>query len=695
MEQKLDTPIHSLPFLENFVQTAYGQAVSHDDVLSFLESFKGQSIFEGVGTQTELETYLKHSSGGSNVELDQVVLEYKEVLNKQGIPRRVPLKYGYVIPFLPQLEQLLNCKDVLECVDNPLPLDDELYRTVTDGLLYKYHQVTMEHGPQTLCFIIHVDDVEPCHALKSKTGKHNVRMFYWILGNIHPDKRSSLKAINLLAIVKVKVVKEFGNDHFLEDFVEGMKKLGTEGVVFNIQGVPRRFHGFLLFASADNPAAANLGGFKETMAALRPCRMCMVKSIDLNNSFLENPDLLRKLEEHNEHVRQVLSFQGKRTRRSVRHVRVVNINVDDEIEEACDIDVADEKYLDHWHPSTNFGVNGKSILSDCPGFDVTKCLAQDIMHVLAEGVVEVLCRRILKDLCFPPQRQGRRVTPLLSLDFVNKLIQSKCDLGHYETSRPSVIEASHVNGKKLRQSASQMMVLLHLMPFIVHNICPQEKLDLIIQCIKLVNLCKSYEHSKSDVSTVRIMVEHFGNSFVQVYPDVKILKLHCLAHLAMQIRLLGPLRQQACYRSESMHTKVTSVAPVVRCKKNIAFSCASRYLSERNAEIMEGKANGNFLYEGDVVKGAKAIVVSSLPQSDAFLEKYSELTESSVLFEMREVSKAGRNWYTGGVVMVEKAGADSKFGRIHKLFINEAGEIIFLCKSYVTQFVPALKVTVK
>jgi len=45
-----------------------------------------------------------------------------------------------------------------------------------------------------------MDDAEICDSLKSKANKHNLRLVYWMLGNIHPSKRSTLKAINLLAI---------------------------------------------------------------------------------------------------------------------------------------------------------------------------------------------------------------------------------------------------------------------------------------------------------------------------------------------------------------------------------------------------------------------------------------------------------------------------------------------------------------
>lgn len=603
--------------------------ITLENIHSVLNLFKGQSVFEGVGTKVSLDSYLQQHSGGSQVSLKQVVLKFKKVLMR-GIPREVPSKFGYVVTFLPQLEQFLNLPDVLECVENPLPNTDGMFKSVTDGFFYKYHPVVLKHGPQTLCFSMHVDDAEVCDPLKSHANKHSLRLFYWLLGNIHPEKRSTLKAINLMAIVKSKIAKEYGNEIFLRDFIDGIKKLGTEGVEFNIGGVMRRFYGVLLFGSADNPAAANLGGFKETHSALRPCRVCMVKGANLNDSFEENQLELRKVGEHEEQLKQVLLHSKKQVHTTPMVLDVCEDFVEED--EFCDIDGSEEKYLDHKNPSVNFGVNGSSVLAEAPGFDITKCLPQDLLHLLAEGVVELLCRRILKDLCIPKKVGKKTVKAPLSLKVLNQAIETQCDLGHYNVSRPSRIEARHLKGSKLKQSGAQMMVLLHVLPFVIHNVCPPEKMDLLIQLIRLVDLCMSFQLSKADIDRLRIMVAHYGTSFVKVYPNVKSLKLHGLIHLAMQALLFGPLRQQTCYRYEAMHSKFTSVATVVRSMKNIAFSCASRYTSERNSQIMRGKLSGNYLSEGDIVFSSTEVVVGELPEKNLLLVMY-DLSESDSVFK--------------------------------------------------------------
>jgi len=50
-------------------------------------------------------------------------------------------------------------------------------------------------------------------------------IFYFTLGNLRPNSRSKLSSINLLAIVKEKIVKKYGMDTILKPVVTDIKKL--------------------------------------------------------------------------------------------------------------------------------------------------------------------------------------------------------------------------------------------------------------------------------------------------------------------------------------------------------------------------------------------------------------------------------------------------------------------------------------
>lgn len=71
-----------------------------------------------------------------------------------------------------QLEQLLNCSDVLHCVDNPIESENGVFKSVTDRYFYRFHYIVRKHGNKVLCIIIYVDDVEFADPCKTKTKKH-------------------------------------------------------------------------------------------------------------------------------------------------------------------------------------------------------------------------------------------------------------------------------------------------------------------------------------------------------------------------------------------------------------------------------------------------------------------------------------------------------------------------------------------
>ena len=58
-------------------------------------------------------------------------------------------------------------------------------------------------------------------------SSYALAMFYWMLLNIHPAHRSTLRSIQLLAVVRSSVVKKYGIDAVLTPAVKDLKTLGT------------------------------------------------------------------------------------------------------------------------------------------------------------------------------------------------------------------------------------------------------------------------------------------------------------------------------------------------------------------------------------------------------------------------------------------------------------------------------------
>jgi hypothetical protein len=605
---------------------------------------------------------------------------------RNGVVKEVPKDFGYYIPFLPQLQQLLNCEDVLYCVKNPRQYREGEFRTVTDGLFFRYHSIVQQNAGIVLAILIYCDDVEFADPCKSKALRHKLRLYYWTLGNIYPELRSSLEAINLLAVVKSDVVKKYGNDPFLEDFVKDMKTL-QEGYTFNIKDVNEKLHGLLLCACGDTPASANLGGFKESHFALRPCRHCMVTKSELCHDFVENTSMLRKYEEHNKYLKEIDGFSGKsQTRRVVVQPEVNLARIDEDIME-CE---SAGNYADHHNPSINYGVNGKTILSEAPGFDVTKCLPIDIMHTFHEGVIKLLCRLILKEMCIPPppdpSTPKKRKKPKVELSYVNDVIQSVCDFGHLNRNRPSIIDKTHLTSGELKQSAAQMFVLVHVLPFIALNNIDEEKQNLLLLLLKIIHIVMSFVITTEDLSKLEQLVNEFGTTFVRLYPNHRTLKLHSLRHLVLMVRLFGSLRQVWCFRFEAMHRQFTAIVDTVNNMKNIALTMACWYINKRDAALLDAKQSGKFLYLGDQYFGCSNSLFSDLPDEDRhLLLNFCEIEESATIKVAKKIKIHSSEWKKDAVVALEKEGEKYQFGLLKKIYIfNE--EVFFMYSLLKTEF---------
>ncbi|KZR96095.1 Uncharacterized protein APZ42_009764, partial [Daphnia magna] len=110
-----------------------------------------------------------------------------------------------------------------------------------------------------LCFQIYMDEVELSNPLGSKKGKHKVSVFYWVLMNLPPSFRSSLRSIQLLGIVNSKLLKQRGVDVFLRHFLDDLIIL-HEGVTLNVRGEQRVWFGILLHFSNIFCKATGLSG---------------------------------------------------------------------------------------------------------------------------------------------------------------------------------------------------------------------------------------------------------------------------------------------------------------------------------------------------------------------------------------------------------------------------------------------------
>ena len=286
------------------------------------------------------------------------------------------------------------------------------------------------------------------------------------LGNVHPKLRLSLKAMYLVAIATVPVIENYGIDRILQPFVRDINKLTESGITVNIDGTDRTFHGALLAVIADTLASHQLGGFKGSMSwALRICRTCMATKDTIRLNFVEESFELRTPAKH---AVQCDSLQLEDSTRN----------------------------------STKYGINRKSILEDVKYFSVAgRTLAHDFMHDILEGVLPLEIKALLKYLFS---------NNLIKLDLINLRLQSFA-FGYSEVASKPVLltTATFDHDGKLKQSASRMLVLARILPFLIGDKIPEEceQWECYLMLLDIIEIALSPKISKVQCHTCRFLLK--------------------------------------------------------------------------------------------------------------------------------------------------------------------------------------------
>ncbi|KAK3919251.1 NADPH-dependent 7-cyano-7-deazaguanine reductase [Frankliniella fusca] len=619
--------------------------VKKSDIESLFDFMDQQTLFEGV--QTLYKRKLYQDSKWKCLVPTKVVLSWKRII-LHGKVKEIPDQFGYYVDFLKQLEAILQCDDILECIDNPKKLSAEKLCCILDGQYYQTHHVKVQHPNSTvLAFNFFVDDVSPGEALTSYQG-NNFRNYLWTLANIPPELRASLRAINIFAIAKASVAKGCNNEAFLRNFTYAMNRLSSdEGVTLIIKQKPRVFHGFCLCGIGDYPASGNIGGFKESTAkTFRPCRQCMITQPELDKIYFETQVTLRTKEMHEKHVQAV---ENNATQDETR-----------EEDEAFNVEETPK------NPSVLFGVNARSPLLKLENFNIALCLPQDVMHLFLEGILSTACRLLIKHAIEDKK---------MKLSEVNDWI-SHHDFGKFKTDKPSLIKSEHLK-HGLRQSSSQVLMLSSLVLFIVREHCDVEKQRNFVLLLMIFGLCISREVTLDQVVLLRDMIGEYLMQFNILYPDSFVSKHHFLIHLPSQIIQFGPCPETWAMRFEAYHAQLKRLHKVLHSAKNSVFSLFSRTLTKQ-AYLLHH--HGPTFLSSSVVKAGPLhgqTLLNVIPFKECVMSAVSGLSDNTPVSELSTLEWYGQKFENGCVIKVPSKTEDIFAAIVKIYFVNTEYVLIY------------------
>lgn len=513
------------------------------------------------------------------------------------------------------MQNLLCMPEVWNCVENPHMSKDEFMWDICDGDYITHHPI-FSRNSKALQIIMNCDDLEIVNPLGSHIKKHKITAFYFTLGNIRPEFRSRLNAIQLLAIAKTQDARHAdGIKNLLGDFSSTVTKLATGGIQMHIKNTEYVIEGALVIAPCDTLASNWLGGFKEGVAfALRNCRHCEVESKDIHKVYVASQVLHRTDDIHKDRCEQLPSLSRKAKQ--------------------------------YW--SKLWGVNTESPLLRLEGFSLIDGLVQDPMHIILEGTFPNELSQILY-YCIYTQN-------LFSLKWLNTAIVGYKYSYLHSKDRPEPIEKRHIDGtSSIKQTAGAMLTLCSILPLILGPKIPEENKNWenFLRMLKICQVCCSPCCTRETSSFLEILIAEYLKTFHELYPKAPFIpKNHYMVHLPRQMIMFGPTRHHWCMRFEGKNgymaqKKYTNF-------RNLPLTLANRHQLHMSY-VQSGSESGrstDYLYQGDHVKEGETI---------NFLDTHPDLSgafqalghESNEVYQTTATTIHGLEYKIGCILLLE------------------------------------------
>ena len=596
------------------------------------------SLFNGLDTHYKQEQFFKKHFGYVTPCAHEMVSSLCSTADGESVTKH---HYGYYVPLKNQLHALLSMPEVQQVFDNVNSCD--LIYDFCDADYLRHHSLQSTSSTLNLC--LYTDDFEIANPIGVHRKKHKITAFYWLLLNIPPEYRSKLSAIQLLAIARTADIRKCGVNGLLQDFKSTIFEL-HDGIMFSIDGYgDKTYRGFLVCVLADTPAAQLLGGFKEGVGlAVSPCRSCDVKRNCLTQVTTPAECPMRDIEEHQSRL-SYLSSQNKRG------------------------------YI-YW--SKRWGINGLSILSDIPGFDVTKCILHDPMHVILEGVGKAELQKMLNVFVFQKK--------YFTISLLNRRVQKYTYTDTELRDKPVIIDRKALEPKSVfPQTAAAMKNLLMNLPFIVSDLVPEddEYWQNFILLLRILALSLSPVISVNTPDVLEFLIAKHNKNFVLLYSEDSFTpKFHYLVHFSHQMRLFGPLRNQWCMRFESKNGffKLHKWLNYRNLPKSLSFH-HQRWMCMQMIQSTGCRSNV-YLYSGDQVTNGKVVAINTLPGVKEFFgdEQFPEYVMCSERVTVNGLT------YNQGTVLVQSIANEVMFVKVMHIFIYEHAKYLVCNKLNVQHF---------
>lgn len=397
--------------------------------------------------------------------------------------------------------------------------DCSVIKSITQGTIWKSLDINAENIKIPLTF--YFDEVEVNNPLGSHKGINKIGTVYCTISCLPPEYASMLENIFLLQIHKYTDHKCFGNDRIFHNIVQQITDLENNGLIINVCGREYKIFFSLTYIAGDNLGLNSILGFNKSFNSMYSCRICTTSKTELHKQFVENAQLIRKIEDYSEHCSKKI-----------------------------------------------FGVQELCIFNKIPAFHLLKNLSVDPMHDLLEGVCRYDIGKILNNFI--------NVEKFFTLQHLNNRLSNyeriSCD-----SNITPILQTEPIRNELLILSASEMLFLVNNLCLLIGNLIPMQnkfwKLYLLLR--KIVCITCTLDSLTSDTHRLlEICIKQYLKLNIDLFGNHLKPKHHNLIHYSRMIEKYGPLKNLSCMRFEAKHKQVIAYSKTMSSRTNIAYSLA-------------------------------------------------------------------------------------------------------------------------
>jgi hypothetical protein len=444
------------------------------------------------------------------------------VAQKNGLPTiDVVIAKGAIMPIEFQIKNFFERPGILKLVLENIKKYEESGEIshFVNAELWKMKTQNMQ-GKICIPYFLYTDGVSIDNDLGSHGTDHTLSAYYYNFPGLPSHWQSSLKNI-FVAMVYAAKYEAYGYEKCLYLLIDVIIKLETEGLSIAYEGQQVQVYFVLGVILGDNLGLNSILGFSKCFRANFHCRFCKLTRSECHLTTKECENLLRTKENHE-----------------------------------TDLSL----------PFSECGLVEDSTLNKIPSFHVVENYSVDVMHDIPEGIAGYDIAEILLHFL-----------KFTTLKTINTRKQN-FDYGSLASgNRSNPIKMKHLQNKKLKMSASEMLTFVHFLPIMLGDLIPHDEvwefLLILVDLIDLV-LCTSFTEAK--LLNLEKIVEKHNSLYISLFNQTLKPKHHHLIHYCRIIRFSGPLKFLWCMRFESKHREITLYCQVVFSRVNIAWSVAMK-----------------------------------------------------------------------------------------------------------------------